>query len=180
MTISVNQQGIQRRKSLFDISEDIRLLEESLEVAEDIQQEEIIQDFLDDAQGELEVKLDNYAEFLKEREARAAALKKRAKEMVELADSEAKLCDRLKKNLDWFLQENDIRKVETDRHKITICKNGGKLPIGFTDLPPEQMPERFQEVKVDVNVEAVREALEAGEVLGFAALGERGTHIRIK
>lgn len=179
MTTTATDQEIVR-KSLFDISSDIRTLEECLENADDVRQEALIKEFLAAAMDDLHVKVDNYAEFLLERQARAAALKQRARQMQELADAEAKLCDRLKGNLHWFLQEHGLAKIETDRHKVTIAKNGGKQPISFTDLPPEEMPERFQKVTVGVDTDAVRKALEAGEELGFATLGDRGTHVRIK
>jgi len=48
------------------------------------------------------------------------------------------------------------------------------------DLDPKTLPERFQKITVEANSPAIREALESGEKLEFAELGERGTSLRIK
>jgi len=47
-------------------------------------------------------------------------------------------------------------------------------------VPVAKLPERFQKVSIDPNTMAIREALERGESLEFAMLGERATSMRIK
>lgn len=57
------------------------------------------------------------------------------------------------------------------------------LPLALTlkdGLSTTELPEQFQKVSIDPNTTAIREALERGEKLDFAQLGERGISIRIK
>jgi hypothetical protein len=44
----------------------------------------------------------------------------------------------------------------------------------------EDLPQEFQKVTISANNDAIREALESGEQLGWARIGERGEHINIK
>lgn len=43
-----------------------------------------------------------------------------------------------------------------------------------------QLPEQFQRVSIEADTKAIREALEAGQQLPFAHLGDRGSSLRIK
>ncbi|MGA1712646.1 MAG: siphovirus Gp157 family protein [bacterium] len=167
------------KKSLFDIAEDVRLLEESLFADPD--QEEVIKEFLADANEELERKLDGYAELIAEVKARITARKERAKEIQALVKSDEALVERLTKTLQWFFETNELKKVETDRHRISLAKNGGKVPVVFAEsFDVAELPEAFVVTKLEVNKEAVREALESGQELNFATLGDRGQSIRVK
>ena len=47
-------------------------------------------------------------------------------------------------------------------------------------LLPTDLADGFQKVSIDANTTAIRQALEAGEDLDFAQLGDRGSSIRIK
>lgn len=56
-----------------------------------------------------------------------------------------------------------------------------KAPLILDDsIPVAQLPEQFQKVSIDADTAAIRAALEAGESLEWARLGERGSSMRIK
>jgi hypothetical protein len=79
------------------------------------------------------------------------------------------------------LQTHNLKTVETPRYKLQLAKNGGKAPLILDEsVPVAKLPERFQKVSIDPNTVAIREALESGEHLNFAQLGERGMSMRIK
>ena len=59
-----------------------------------------------------------------------------------------------------------------------IVKNGGLAPLELT-VDPAKLPARFKKVKIEADSAAIREALENGEKLKYAYLGERGEHIKI-
>ena len=81
----------------------------------------------------------------------------------------------------WFFNAHNLKTVETARYKLSLAKNGGKQPLILDEsIPVSQLPEQFQKVSIDPDTTAIREALERGEKLEFAQLGERGTSIRIK
>lgn len=167
------------KKSLFDIAEDVRLLEDSL--LADPEQEDVIREFLADANQELERKLDGYAELIAEVKARISARKERVKEMQALVKSDEVLVERLTKTLQWFFENNGMARVDTARHRISLVKNGGKAPVVFTeDFDVAALPDAYVVTKLEPNKDAIREALERGEELGFATLGDRGQSIRVK
>lgn len=146
---------------------------------ENSQAEEILA-FLKDTQKELSKKLDNYAELICELTARASVRKQRAKELTDLAKADESLAKRLKTTLQLFFEQHNIKSQDTDRHRITLAKNGGKAPVIFDDTLPENLPKQYQVVAIKPDTDAIRADLEAGKQLPFARLGERGQSIRIK
>lgn len=75
--------------------------------------------------------------------------------------------------------------------RLALQKNGGVLPLAlsFDDrvltsetIDTHGIDERFYRMTVtySLDTEAIRVALEAGEKLAWAMLGERGQHLRIK
>jgi len=170
------------KKSLFDIGEDIELLEESLSAIEDdSEMQEVVLGFLEDATQELSQKVDNYLSLIREKQAIAAARKDEAKRLNALAKSDENLARNLKNTLQYFFESRGISKMETPRYRVSIARNGGKKPIVLNQLiEAKDLPERFQRVEVTPNMDAIREALENGEDLGFAEFDQSGTSLRIK
>ncbi len=100
---------------------------------------------------------------------------------MELASSNENRARLLKDRLKWFFETHNLKTIDTARYRLTLAKNDGKAPLIFDEsVPVNQLPERFQKVSIDANTAAIREALECGEHLNFAQLGERGTSLRIK
>ena len=119
--------------------------------------------------------------MISEIEARAEVRIAEAKRLTELANSDKAKVRLLKERLKWFFALHNLKKVETARYKLSLAANGGKAPLVISDsILATDLPERFSRVTVEPNTTAIREALEAGEELDFARLGERGTSIRIK
>ena len=79
------------------------------------------------------------------------------------------------------LEGAGLEKLKTALFTVAIQKNGGVAPLNLcVDLDPKTLPERFQKIIVEADSSAIREALESGEKLEFAELGERGTSLRIR
>ena len=171
-----------KTRSLFSISDDLEKLNELLdESGDDTQQQELINNWFEQLGDERDHKLDGYAALITEMLARAEVRKAESKRMAELATTDDNRARLLKDRLKWFFQTHNLKTVETARYKLSIAKNGGKAPLILDEsIPVTQLPEQFQRVSVDANTTAIREALERGERLDFAQLGERGTSIRIK
>jgi hypothetical protein len=68
------------------------------------------------------------------------------------------------------------RLIETPLFRISIQRNGGKTPI---DIHGE-VPQEWCRIRYDADKERIRVALEAGESLPFAVLGERGERLVIR
>lgn len=173
-----------RRRTLWDIDADMAALDDLVEENEgDITAcESIVDAWFAENQGNLVAKVDGYAAFIGELNARAEARKEESDRLAHRARIDAALRDFLKGRLKDFFTARGMKKLETKRYKLTVAGNGGKLPLLLDDTAknePEKLPEPFRRVTYSPNVEAIRAELEAGKPLRFACLGERGTHLRI-
>lgn len=77
---------------------------------------------------------------------------------------------------------NDL-KFKTDLHSFNIQLNGGVQPLIIAEgTKAEDLPAEYQQTKTEIKInnDAVRKALESGETLPFARLGERGRSLRIR
>lgn len=178
----VDSQPQFKTRSLFSISDDLEKLNELLdECGDDVEQQQLINSWLEELGEEQDKKLDGYAALITEMQARAEVRKAEAKRMMELATADENRALQLKERLKWFFETHGLKTVETARYKLQIQRNGGKAPLILKDgLSPTELPERFQKVSINPDTVAIREVLERGEKLDFAQLGERGTSIRIK
>ncbi len=123
----------------------------------------------------------------------------------DLAKTDEAFAKRLKARLLEYFHEEGIAKHETDHFKLAVAGNGGKAPLViFGDVTPDEVAECY--TTREFNTERIRESLElyetalavyetalnsgvevgmlpapiAPECLKFAALGARGTNLRIK
>ncbi len=172
----------QRSRTLFSISDDLQQLNDLLdEVGDDAQQQELINNWLESVGNERDRKLDGYAALISEMTARAEVRKAEGRRLMELAATDENRARLLKERLKSFFQLHDLKTINTDRYRLSLAKNGGKAPLILDDsIPVTQLPERFQKVSIDPDTTAIREALEAGESLEWARIGERGESMRIK
>lgn len=174
--------------TLFDLGDAATALHELLTTDQEPplspeDEADALQMFLSVSEG-LDAKIDGYCALVAEFEARAGARGAEAKRLAALAERDAKQADRLKSNLHAFMILHDYKKFETARYRVSVVANGGKVPLVIQpDVDPTDLDEQFHRVipaKIELDKEAVRSALEAGEDLVFAKLGERGSHLRIK
>lgn len=172
----------QPKRTLFSISDDLQHLNDLLdEVGDDSQQQTLINDWFETLGDERDRKLDNYSALIVEMTTRAAARKAEAQRLMDLVATDENRARLLRDRLKWFFETHDIKTVDTARYRLSLAKNGGKAPLIMNEsVPVTQLPEQFQKVSINADTTAIREALEAGEVLQFAHLGERGTSLRIK
>ncbi len=176
------EQPHSKLRTLFSIGEDLERLNELLDdCGDDAQQQELISHWLEQTGAERDKKLDGYCALITEMQARAEVRKAEAKRLAELAAADESRARLLKDKLKTFFESHGIKTVQTPRYKLSLAKNGGKAPLILDDsVSATQLPEQFQKVSIDPNTAAIREALERGEHLEFARLGERGTSMRIK
>ncbi len=171
-----------KTRSLFSISDDLEKLSELLdEAGDDTQQQELIAQWFEQLGPERDRKLDNYGALIVEMTSRSAARKAEAQRLMELAASDESRAKLLKSKLKLFFELHNLKTLDTARYRLSLAKNGGKAPLILDEsIPVTQLPEQFQRVSIDPNTTTIREALERGEKLDFAQLGERGSSMRIK
>ncbi len=168
--------------TLYQLTEEMQALDELLASAENPDSPEIfeaIQRALA-LQDERERKVDAYCSLIAELTARGAARKAEAERLYLNAQRQETAAKSLKFRLLESFKTLGIRKLETDKFTVSVCANGGLVPLELApNLDPATLPEDFQRVTVTPDTEAIRAALETGP-LDFAKLGERGSHVRIK
>lgn len=136
---------------------------------------QVILDTLEAIDGELEDKADNYAKLVKNLEADAKAIKTEIERLTQRKQSLENRADMVKRTLENSMRATGKTKFKTLLFSFNISKNGGKAPLLLTG----EVPEEYRKPGEPDN-QRIREALETGEKLNFAAIGERGESLRIK
>jgi len=171
-----------KRRSLWAIADDLSTLDDLVEEAEgDITEcEETIDEWFARLGEEATSKLDGYAAFIKELEARSEARKEEADRLAKRARIDAALADWLKTRMKEFFILRGWKKVDTMRYRLSLVANGGKAPL-VVDLPPEKIPPEYRKEKVVVSADndKIRQELETGGTLEWARIGAKGSHVRI-
>lgn len=132
-------------------------------------------DTLEGLTGEVADKVDAYAAVRTTLKGRRETVKKEIDRLTAILKTIDNNIDRMDDTVQGAMDVMGVTELKSDLHKYKICKNGGKAPIIYDDA----VPDNFQKVILQPDTERIREALEAGQELPFAHLGERGTHLRI-
>lgn len=177
-------------RTLFDISEEYRALDYLLaEQGGDLTSEEVetyVDSLLEEmgrVRSELAEKVDGYVTLLAELDARAELRRAESKRLSTRARIDEDHAKYLKERLKDRLTALGFKSLETPRYRVTVAINGGKVPVLVSpDWNPDFMREQFYNkvVNYELDKDAIRAALEAGEDVAYCELGERGTSLRIK
>lgn len=129
--------------------------------------------------SEWQNKLDGYCKLIAMLSSQADARRAEALRLTKLTRSDDNKVDRLKEIVKDSLLLRGQTKVKTKLFNLSICKNGGKVPLILPDnvdvLPPE-----FVQVFREPMKEEIRTALENGDTIEGCYFGERGTRLSIK
>lgn len=161
--------------TLYDITTDYRCL---LEFADSVDpdDERVFNDTLDSVLATLDIKMDDYAVVLTHMEADIELLEKEKGRIQSRIDALERNRKRMRENLMGAMILTNQRKVNTGRFRLSVQKNGGKLPL----VVDGDVPDSFKRVVLEVDKERIRKALDDGEALDFAHYRERGEHLVIR
>lgn len=174
--------------SLFELDEHARNIEALLE-QEGTEDDEILAGALNQAleviTNDIEKKIDGYALLIRKYDALAELAANEEARAKAFKDGYKNKAKRLKGLLLDFMKARGIQSCGGPMSKFWIQNNGGATPL-FVDpsieADPTKLPERFRrvKVKVEIDTDALRAALEAGEQVEGCSLTERGVHLRMK
>lgn len=168
-------------QNVLDLEQKIRQM---IELGEDESLPEILEALLSqggDAHELWTEKIDNTLALIRIIEGRVNNISAEIERLTSLKKSESSIIEKLKTGVLNALAARNVGSLKTPRFNVSVAKNGGKAPIAISeDVDPDELPDRFVRVKRSVDTEACRKALEAGESLPFAQLGDRGVHLRVK
>lgn len=167
-------------RTLLEITDDVSALDDILfEAGGDISDpevEKIVEQWFAEVENDFERKVDNYAALIRTMEARAEVRRGEAKRLLERARIDESSANFLKGRLITAMHHLGRTKVETDRFRVGVQRNGGVQPIEITgDVPPE-----YRKVVSEPDNAAIRTALLEGRELSFAELRPRGERLAIR
>jgi hypothetical protein len=169
-------------RNIFELSDEILQLDALLEtLGEDEDgQRVVLEKYMSSLQGNLEIKLDGYADYTRELEVRSEARKAEANRIMQRSKVDANKAARLKECLKWYFTTRNLKTCETPKHRITLCSNGGVQSISI-NVPVEELPAEYvrEIITYKPDLELIRDKLQSGEVLPFATLEKRKMSIRI-
>lgn len=145
--------------------------------SDDPDDQEAFRNTLEGLDYELDLKADDYAAVLMQLDGRAAMIDKEIERLSAIRVAITNNTNRMKQMLQWSMESTGRTEIKTPLHTFKIVKNGGKAPLLIDE---EDVPDSYKRVIVEIDRPKIREALEAGEELPFASMGERGSHLRIK
>ena len=153
-------------------------LQDFVAANEGLEDEQAYRDTLEGLQGELDDKVSQWARCIKNLEGERDAIKAEGDRLTKRAKSIDNEVKHMKETLLMYLKAAGVSKAGDAVIKASIVKNGGQAPLEI-DLIPVDLPEDFQKITIDADKEAIRAALEGGQQLEWARIGERGEHIKI-
>lgn len=162
--------------TLYSLSDEyVQLMD--LAISTDPEDEQAFADTLEGLTAVINTKMDDYAVVMTHLKGRSDLIQTeidRLKAMQQTIDNHEK---RMKAALLSVMTEKlNQRKITTDFHTFTVCKNGGKQSMEITG----DVPDNYKRVVYETDTEKIRKELEAGATLPFAHLEERGENLRIK
>lgn len=172
-------------RSLLLLADDARALDDLLDQAAaandgnlDVAEQEAIERWVGELDTAAAAKADAIGWLLREWEARAEARRAQAAKLVDAAKADENRAARLKE----YVLECMRRMGRTDLVGVNVTlkvqRNGGKAPVQI--MPGAEVPHEWCRVEYRPEMERIREALEAGRDLPFAALRERGVSLRVR
>lgn len=167
--------------SLYHLTGDLVALEDLLQQAlesADAADAGSIDAWLDELQGSLADKLSRIARWRATENALAAAGKAEAKRLTDRAKSREARVDRLDAAVQALMERLGTTKVDTDVATFAIQKPGGKDPVVVDD--EAGLPDAFVRIKREADKEAIRAAIEAGDVVAGCHIQKRSPVLRVK
>lgn len=162
--------------TLYSLSTEYEQLMD-LAISTDPEDEQAFADTLEGLTGIINTKLDDYAVVMTHLQGRVDMIQNEIERLQAMKQTIENHEKRMKSTLLFVMNEKlHQKKIQTDFHTFTVCRNGGKQPMEITD----EIPDEFQRVVYEPDMEKIRRALEDGVQLSFAHLNDRGEHLKIK
>lgn len=137
--------------------------------------EEAVFDTIEMIEADMDIKADGYAKIIKRMDGDTAQIDT---EIKRLQDRKAYIRNRqvaLKQRLFDTMKATGRTNIKTALFSFSIQKNGGAKPVELLD----EVPAAWLKPGTP-DMARIREYLEAGNSLPFAALGDRGESLRIR
>lgn len=170
------------KRSLYEISAELSAIEDALlESAGEADAQ--LEAWFDAIGAERDEKVKGYCQLITNLEADADACEDEAERLTRMGTVAHNAAERLKRRLKMFFETHGITKLDLVTFKPRIQANGGALPLivpAEWEAEPASAPEAFQRRVIQLDKEAIREAIRNDEETHGAALGQRGARLRLR
>lgn len=170
------------KRSLYEISAELSAIEDALlESAGEADAQ--LEAWFDAIGAERDEKVKGYCQLIANLEADAESCQAEANRLRDMSLTNERATRRLKDRLKTFFEIHGITKFDLVTFKPRIQANGGAVPLivpAEWEAEPASAPEAFQRRVIQLDKEAIREAIRNDEETHGAFLGPKGTHLRIK
>ena len=163
--------------SLYKIAD--QYLEASTALADLDIDAQTLADTLEGLSGELEVKAQNVAMFVRNLEASAEAIKAAEKQMTERRKAIENRAESIRDYLKSNMERTGINKIECPWFTIAIKKNPKSVCIDDANVIPNEYKRQPEPPPPSPDKKAIKDAIEAGKDVPGAHI-EQGTRLEIK
>lgn len=169
--------------TLFELTDEILELENWLDRCDDegiefdATKDDAVWHYLQCKEDERDSKLDGYASLVRKLSGELEIAERESAEWKAKAESRKRKIYWLKQSLLEHMSAVGQKKIDTGRHKFSVCKNGGYEPL---DIAKHKLPEEYW-VQPDpvVDNDKIRQELKSGGKVEGCRLLPRGSHVRI-
>lgn len=139
--------------------------------------EDAIFDTIEMIEIDMDAKADNYAKIIKSMDGDVSKIDAEIKRLQERKAGISNRKDWLKSNLENMMRTTGRTKFKTALFSFGIQKNGGLAPLVWDES--KEVPNEWRKPG-EPDTGKIREYLQGGGTLPFAAIGERGESLRIR
>lgn len=147
---------------------------------ESVTRQEELEQLLGFMEDSLVEKIDGYASIINHLLSHADLAKREAERIRQRSNRYEQQAKWLKDRLKQAMKRLGTQKIESPLHTVTICKNGGLVPLLLEHADIHDIPDEYLRIVFEPEVDDIRKALESGKAVNCCRLGERGDHVRIK
>jgi ATP-dependent 26S proteasome regulatory subunit len=152
-------------------------LQDFINTNEGLEDEQAYKDTLEALQGELDDKVSQWARCIKNMEAERNAVKEEADRLTKRTKSIDNQIAHMKDTLLMFLKAAGRTEAGDSVIKAKI-RQATVAPLEL-DIPPEEVPEEYRRVIIEVDKSAIKDAIKHGTEFSWARMGERSEYIKI-
>lgn len=171
-----------RPRTLLQIADDVRSLDDLLSELPDgvisPEAETALNEWFAQIEQNRDAKIDGYCALIREAELRSDARFDEADRLTKLAGMDENKAKRLKERLKLYFMLTSTKKVETPHFRLSLCGNGGKMPL-VVNCTVDSLPPHLVRTTKAADIDAIRATLEAGIAVQGCELKPRGTSLRI-
>ena len=163
--------------SLFGLVGEYKELFEML-TDTDEEDREVVETTLESVNFEIEKKAEGYLHIMDRLDMELAAAEKQKEMWTKAVSTRKKAKEWMKQHVIEAMMQMGVDEIQAGDRKFKLGNAGGVKPLKFVE--DKEIPQSYMKVIYEKDNEKIRKALNDGEKLDFAYLGERAKTLKVK